>query len=185
MRGLGSSPGVERGVTLVEVLVSILVLSFGILGLSATFAYGVQAPKLSAYRSTAVNIAAAHIDKIRANVAGFQDGNYEKPISYDGSFDALSPSSCVYPTCGPASLADMDASETSALARRELPAGGMLLTCDPSPCGPNSMGNLWVIWQEPQSLAALRPASDDHCPEVVTSTYTSPSPRCLYVRFKP
>lgn len=185
MRRLRSIARATRGATLIEVMVSVLVLSFGILGLSAMFAHGVQAPKLSAYRTAAVHIAAAHIDKIRANVAGFYEGHYQKPLSYDGTFNPVSASTCAYPTCSPAALADMDSSETSALARRELPAGGMLMTCDPSPCGPTSLANLWIVWQEPQTIAALQPESTETCPGDVTSRFADPRPRCVYMRFKP
>lgn len=185
MRRLKTIHGPECGLTLIEVLISILVLSFGILGLSAMFAYAVQAPRLATYRSVALNIASSHIDKIRANIAGFYDGNYQKPMSYDGTFNPIGVVSCAYPTCSPAALADMDSSETSATARRELPAGGILLTCDPGPCGPTSMGNLWVIWQEPQTLSVLHATSTDICPDEVTSSFTNPAPRCAYVRFKP
>jgi len=45
-------------------------------------------------------------------------------------------------------------------------------------------GNLWIVWQEPSTYAALDPSSSDNCPTQVTETYTDPRPRCLYVRFK-
>ncbi|TFZ00266.1 type IV pilus modification protein PilV [Ramlibacter humi] len=175
----------SRGFTLIEVLVSILVLSFGILGISGMFAFSVQMPKLSSYRTAAVNIAASHVDKVRANAAGFYEGAYEKPMSYDGTFNAISVPVCTYPACTPLALADMDSAETSSLARKELPAGGMLLSCTPSPCGPASTGHVWVIWQEPQTRFALQSAASDNCPNAVTSAFNNPRPRCVYLPFQP
>jgi type IV pilus assembly protein PilV len=47
-----------------------------------------------------------------------------------------------------------------------------------------SEGDLWIVWQEPSSFAALNPTGSDNCPSQVTDTYTDPKPRCLYVRFQ-
>jgi len=185
VRRLGSFASDQRGVTLVEVLVSVLVLSLGILGLSAMFAYAVQMPRLSAYQSAALGIASSHIDKIRANAAGFQEGAYAKPLSYDGTFHAVPAVTCDFPTCSPRTLADMDSAATSALARKELPAGGILVSCTPQPCSPTSSGNLWVVWQEPRSRFALNAVATDNCPVEVTSRFNDPRPRCLYLPFQP
>jgi type IV pilus assembly protein PilV len=175
----------EAGSTLIEVLVSILVLSFGVLTACAVLGYAVQMPKLSGYRATAVEIASTHIDKIRANLVGFQSGDYEKPLSYDATFNDVPRAPCAYPSCTASSLANMDSAETASVARKELPAGGVLVKCDPGPCGAASFGNVWVIWQEPTMRAALDPATSDNCPVEVTSKFDNPRPRCVYMRFKP
>jgi type IV pilus assembly protein PilV len=171
---------------LIEVLVAILILSFGMLALGAMLSFAVQMPKLSGYRATATNLAAAHVERIRANPEGFKTIDYTAALSYDGTFDALYLDDCVYPNCIVATLARMDNAATNQAVRLALPAGGMMLQCDPSPCTTtsNSYGNLWIVWQEPSTYAALNPTSSDNCPAEVTGTYTEPKPRCLYVRFK-
>ena len=68
----------QGGALLIEVLVAMLLLSFGMFSLGAMMSFSVQMPKLSGYRSTAVNLASSHIDRIRANPAGFSA--YEKPL---------------------------------------------------------------------------------------------------------
>jgi type IV pilus assembly protein PilV len=173
----------QRGATLIEVLVAILVLSFGMLALGGMMAYGVQMPKLAAHRATAANLAAAHIERIRANPAGFHAGNYSKAVSYDGTFAAIALVPCAFPTCTATTLADMDAAATSNAVRNQLPAGGMLTSCDPTPCSTQSYGNIWIIWQEPATNATLTPGSTDACPDAVAA-FTDPAPRCLYARFK-
>lgn len=178
-------PRLESGATLVEVLVSVLILSLGMLSLSSMMAFTVQMPKLSGYRATAANIAASHIERIRANRAGFASGDYATTSSYDGSFTPLSPTACAYPNCTVSSLAIMDDTTTKQWARSALPAGGVLTSCDPSPCTPNSMGNIWIMWQEPTTRAWLDPVSSDSCPLSVTAAFDNPRPRCLYARFKP
>ena len=53
----------QRGATLIEVLVAVLILSFGLLSLGAMLSYAVQLPKLSGHRMIATNIASDHIER--------------------------------------------------------------------------------------------------------------------------
>lgn len=173
------------GASLIEVLVAILILSFGMLALGGMLAFAVQAPKLAGYRATAANLAASHVERIRANPAGFAAGNYAKASTYDGTVNAIALIDCTYPDCDAAEIADKDHTESARAIRTELPAGGLLVTCSPSPCASTSYGNVWVIWQEPATTAGLSGATSDNCPAAVIAAYTNPVPRCLYLRFKP
>jgi len=183
----------QTGAFLIEVLVATLILSLGVLPLVAMMTFSVQMPKLAGYRATAVNLASNYIDRMRANPANPADPAGlaqlfpygEEDSSYDGTQDAIGvPGTlCDYPACNTASLVTRDVYEMQTAARRELPAGGVFVSCDAGGCS-NGIGNLWVIWQEPDTFAALIPSSSDNCPAVVTDTYTNPAPRCLYVRFK-
>lgn len=176
----------ESGVTLIEVLVSVLILSLGILSLSSMIALAVQMPKLSGYRATAANIASSHIERIRANRLGFVGGDYATPSSFDGTFNSLPPPQpCTYPSCTVGSLAVMDDALTKRSARVALPAGGVYTSCDPQPCTAQSMGNIWIVWRELKTRAWLDPFSSDNCPSPVTAAYGDVRPRCLYARFKP
>lgn len=175
----------QSGATLIEVLVSIVILSLGMLSLSAMTAFTVQMPKLSGYRATAANIASSHIERVRANRLGFVGGEYATPSSYDGTFNPLPLHPCEYPNCTVSSLAAMDDAVTKRAARIALPAGGVLTTCDPQPCAVNSMGNVWVMWQEPKARAWLDSLTSDNCPPPAIANLGEPRPRCLYARFKP
>ena len=179
----------QQGFSLIEVLVAVLILSFGMLALGAMLSFSVQLPKLAGYRATATNLAASHVERMRANPAEFQklDSRYTaEPLSYDGTFGTIESADCVYDTCTPAALAAMDNAATQRAIRAALPAGGMLVTCDVAagPCRSMHYGNIWIVWQDPSTAAALDAAAADHCPPQVTQRYTSPAPRCLYVRFK-
>jgi Tfp pilus assembly protein PilV len=66
----------QGGASLIEVLVAVLILSFGLLSLGAMLSLSVQMPKLSGFRTTATNIASDHIERIRANPDGFKNGAY-------------------------------------------------------------------------------------------------------------
>ncbi|MDO8699942.1 MAG: type IV pilus modification protein PilV [Rhodoferax sp.] len=176
----------QIGATLIEVLISILILSFGLLGMGNMMATAIQLPKLSALRITAANIAANHIDRIRANPTAFANGTYDETLSYDGTFTVPAASDCSYPSCDATSLATMDKANTRMSLRQELPAGGLRVQRDgTSGTASTTEGNLWVIWQEPGTISAFSNISAaDNCPSQVTSTYTNPAPRCLYMRFK-
>jgi type IV pilus assembly protein PilV len=174
----------QRGASLIEVLVAILILSFGMLSLGAMLSFSVQMPKLSGYRTTATNLATDHIERIRANASEFAIGSYISNLSYDGTFNNIALADCAYPNCSAAQLATMDTAATRRAARVALPAGGMIVTCDGGACGANSYGNLWIVWQEPSSSSVLNSTTSDNCPVEVTGTYTNPAPRCLYIRFK-
>ncbi|MCF8155058.1 MAG: type IV pilus modification protein PilV [Rhodoferax sp.] len=189
----------QSGASLIEVLVAILLLSFGMLALGAMMTFAVQAPKLSAYRATASNLAASHVERMRANPEGFAANSYTFGLNDTSwSFADIALSDCFYsstPQCDISTLATMDDKATRRAVRRELPAGDMVMWCS-APAAPTTatactkatQGNLWIVWQEP-STNSLLGASSDYCPPTVTATYTgyptAPTPaRCLYLRFK-
>jgi len=178
----------ETGATLIEVLVAILLLSFGMLALGAMMSFAVQAPKMSAYRATATNLANSYVERIRANPEGFAKsdgtgGSYETALNGAGSITYSSASDCIYPACTAASLATKDMQDIRLETRRQLPTGDVILKCSATPCLTASFGELWIVWLEPSSVASLSAASDN-CPTEATTVYTSPAPRCLYIRFK-
>lgn len=178
----------QAGSSLIEVMVAMLVLAFGMLSLAAMTSFAVQMPKLSGYRATAVNLASEHIDRMRANPTGFSIGGYDKPSSYSTSRVVLEMEEtdfCDYPTCDPSSLSTMDDTVTKIAVRAQLPAGGVLMLRDGS-AGSLSLtdGNIWIMWQEPDSSTPVSSNTSDNCPDEVTQKYASSNPRCLYVRFK-
>ena len=179
----------QQGFSLIEVLVAVLILSFGMLALGAMLSFSIQLPKLAGYRATASNLAASHVERMRANPVEFQklDGRYTaEPLSYDGTFNKIELPEYKYAEYKPNEVAARDNAEMQQAIRTALPAGGMLVTCDTSKelCSAASYGNIWIIWQDPSTAAALDSASSGNCPVQVTQRYTNPAPRCLYVRFK-
>lgn len=193
------SRNIQTGASLIEVLIAILILSFGMLALGSMMSYAVQLPKLAGYRSSATTIASGHIERMRANVVGFTTGQYAsativgEPHTYNvQNWQILQdhPSACVYPACTATTTAYADINETHAALRRELPGyAGMRVTCSGA-C--NSMsrpeGDIWIIWSEPTTFAGLDAGNTDECPnpsDTPTFTaFTSPKPRCLHIRFK-
>lgn len=174
----------QSGSSLIEVMVSILLLSFGILAIALTMAYAVQMPKMSGYRSIAVDLANNYVERMRANPGALASYG-AVATSYDGTQTAIAaPAPCAYPSCTSASLVTMDSQQIQSTARAELPAGGVFVSCDDSSgtaCS-NGFANVWIVWQQPDTFAALTAANSDNCPPGLSPT--TPQPRCLYARFK-
>ncbi|MDD2810919.1 type IV pilus modification protein PilV [Rhodoferax sp.] len=175
----------QTGASLIEVLVSILILSFGMLSLGAMLSFAVQAPKMSAHRATATNLASGYIERIRANKKEFNNNNnnYLNAINFDGSTIKYSASqnNCTYPNCDGPKLAAADYDEYKVSIRDELPAGGIFVEQDSTDATKTS-GNLWILWLEPNTFATLDAGNSDNCPASVKNM--NPKPNCLYVRFK-
>jgi type IV pilus assembly protein PilV len=166
----------QSGTSLIEVLIAMLLFSVGMLPVGLMLAQAVQLPKLAAYRATATLLASGHIERMRANPTA----DHRSDLNFDGSLTLLTLADCAYPNCSDATLSAMDKAHTRKLAREQLPAGGLMVTCDATPC---TAGNLWVLWQEPGSPTALKAQLSDDCPPQVTERFTKSPPRCLYVRF--
>ena len=47
-----------------------------------------------------------------------------------------------------------------------------------------TIGNVWVIWQEPGNLGTFSTGASDNCPSTVASLGLSPAPRCVYTPFR-
>ena len=97
----------QAGFTLLEVLIALLVLSFGLLGLAALQAYSVKANQSANFRSQATALASMMLDNMRANRANI--GSY-----YSDDYEDVS--------CG-------DAPDTSTVAARDLSVWRAQINC--------------------------------------------------------
>jgi len=95
----------QSGATLIEILVSVLVLSIGMLGMVSLQARAMQFNTSALYRSQANTMAYNIIDLMRAN----SGDNGAVAVYMNGINDALpSNNSCITNTCTPRELAEYD-----------------------------------------------------------------------------
>jgi type IV pilus assembly protein PilV len=137
----------ESGSVLIEALVAMLILSFGLLGIA-----GLQINALS-YQKSSVNIHRISelvtdiSEKIRANpVAANVTGNYSFTQSYPSSNSAtftLNNCRALTSSCTPEQIADDDIATWVQKAQQSLPEGGTFLTGDAK-----SGYEVTVIWKE-------------------------------------
>lgn len=177
----------QRGATLIEVLVTILILSIGLLAMAAMMAYATLLPKFSGNRSVAISIASNMIDRMRSNPStespSFSITNYNTATfstTFTPSASLPAGSTCAYPSCTRAAIATMDlAIIQQQLTQQLTPAGITIAVTDAA----NNEGNLWVIWQEASTFSNLAVGSDN-CPAAVNVLALTPAPRCIYMPFK-
>jgi type IV pilus assembly protein PilV len=90
-----------RGFTLLEVLVAVLVLSFGLLGIAGLLLATVQNNTLATQRTTATFLAQDMADRIRQNINAVRkfeaDGVTERPVYYINAL-ATVPTNCYGPS---------------------------------------------------------------------------------------
>ena len=69
----------DNGFTLIEVLVTLIVLSVGLLSLAGLQVFGLRTSHSASLRTQATIQSYDIIDRMRANLRGVQDGNYDQP----------------------------------------------------------------------------------------------------------
>lgn len=127
----------QQGFTLIEVLISVVVLSIGLLGLAGLQAASLQSNNNSISRSQAAILAYDMADRVRANLQGRNAGNYHLPAA------AAIAACATAPGCTASQLAQNDAAEWNAAITQVL-AGGQGVVCLDStnnPVGTNTINH--------------------------------------------
>lgn len=118
------NPHKETGVGLIEVLVSLLVLTIGVLGMVAMQTRALQFSHDSIYTSQALMMAYEMTDRIRANKGN--EGSYL--VDYGTSVTAQS--DCTSNVCSPTQMASYDTAEWKDALAVNLPFGDGEITVD-------------------------------------------------------
>lgn len=150
----------QRGFTLLEILVAIVVLSIGLLGLAGLQVVSLTNNQTAHYRSIATQQAYDMADRMRANL-GTPGGGGVRGGSYDDLTFANTPANdpdCVANACTQAQMAQADHFQWQANTGRLLPNGQGFICAQALPCpglaAPNNLacpGNAFrirVSWNE-------------------------------------
>lgn len=128
----------QGGFTLLEALISLVILSVGMLGIAALYVEGLRAGRTAVYRTAAVTLAADMMDRIRANPAA--RANYEGAGAISGcTGDGIN--------CTPAQLAAEDIALWQADVAARMPGG----TAPQVEFGPGALFDTYTItiqWPE-------------------------------------
>ena len=167
------------GVSLIEVLISIVVASIGLLALAGVNTAAIRYTKMSQYRGTATLLANDIGERMRANKAGA--GNYV--INSDFATQATLPSAVglcntyVGVPCTAAQVAAADLYSWQLRVRDQLPSGSVFI-------GYQNLQNaydVWLVWRDPAVASDDVVATGAECPAALTVA-SDPSIRCSYFR---
>lgn len=122
----------ESGFSLIEVMVTILIVSFGLLGLAGMLFSSVTAGQTSMARSIAVNLANEMGDRVRSNWKGIKAGAFNDVKTTDyADLSGGCVTTCMMGSCSPSDLAKLDVCLWKAQVQKQLPAGSASITVDP------------------------------------------------------
>lgn len=148
----------QRGATMIEVLVSMIILAGGVIGVSALVTTGLRVNMTSYLRTQAVFYAQDMTERMRANIAGVEAGDYDAPVP------ALNANCLAQAGCTAAQMAAHDVAEWAAILAGNLPAGTGTVCIDsdttgatPAAPGCDSAGGVHVIyiwWDDDRDGAA-------------------------------
>jgi len=179
--------GVQRGASLLEVLVTMLLLSFGMLALAGMQAYSVAAQKNAANRAIASALASELAELVRLNPVGLATDKYEAVTMLPNApLPATTTALCTFPNCTTDSLAARDVATFRGRVRESLPKGGVKLI---RPGGIASQADIWILWEEAEVLDNKRVEGgtttsaeihSDNCP--ADAAALTPLPRCFYMK---
>ncbi|MDF4004487.1 type IV pilus modification protein PilV [Luteibacter sp. PPL552] len=130
-----SSPGAQRGVSLIEVMVAILVFSLGMVGLALMQLRGAQFTRESGARSAAVSLARSLADAMRANPDGALPKGAPSAYLYDGTTTYTDADCNATNLSSPSAIATRDLACWQLAIARSLPAvpGGVPATVTQDP----------------------------------------------------
>lgn len=157
---------VQHGFSLLEVLVTVLVLSLGLLGMAGLITAGMRSNNVAQFRSVATQQTLDIADRMRANLAGVRAGDYD-------NLTATIPASndCIAVNCTAAQMAVYDHAQWNTANARLLPGG------QGSVVGNLVAGfTITLMWTEKEMGAA----NDPTCP-----AGTPAATRCFLTRFSP
>lgn len=178
----------QAGVSLIEVLVAMLVVSLGVLAMSGMLGAAARFGKTSEFRSVATLLASDMADRMRANKAAV----LYKGVAY---YDLLNPYDppespppdappCGDPkACTPSELAAQDLAQWAQSLYYNLPSGQGYIAPDPS-VNPPVAADIWVAWLDPVASEDEATAGSNQTRQECPPGFRDldPQPRCLYFR---
>lgn len=114
MNAIGFHRSNQSGFSMIEVLVSIVIISFGLLGVAAIQMTGLKNASSSQYRAQANSLAYDILDRMRSN----------RRLAYNGSFDTALGTAAVSGACsGQSAIQARDLCEWKQAIEGRLPVG--------------------------------------------------------------
>jgi type IV pilus assembly protein PilV len=185
-----------RGVSLLEVLISILLSAIGLLALAGGNVASIRYSKMSQYRGTSTMLANDLAERIRANKAGLASYDYTAS-DFAGQSGAIAQDvTCeTYAAnagagCGAVALATYDLNTWRRIVRSQLPDGSVYVSVvsavGATGCGAACVAaDVWIAWRDPAVAAPDENSTDSNnsaeCPNALNLNGDK-SIRCSFFR---
>ena len=167
---------VQRGFTLLEVLVALLVMSFGMLGIASMLLTNMRVNSSSVTKQLAIQSANNVVDRIRANRAAALANAYnvsDLVVSGTPPYPATPGVDCGSASCSPANLATYDVWYWLTRDVAQLPLGTGSIATQAS--GSNTLLTVTVQWDDApaQSKLGAAASSVSGSPNIATLVVTT------------
>ncbi len=123
-------PRRSAGFTLLEVLIAIVVVAFGLLGLAGLQVFALKNNQSASLRVAATNLTTDIIDRMKANYLGVINDNYNRPLTADYNTTVAN---CATTGCTYSELAANDLREWKERVAAALPGGIGIVCLDRNP----------------------------------------------------
>ena len=114
----------QSGTTLIEVLVSLLILSGGMLGMAGVQTVSLRNNQTAYYRTQATSLSLDMVERMRANITGVQNG------AYDDVAGAATATCFTVAGCTSVQMANQDILDWTAQVAAALPGGDSVVCID-------------------------------------------------------
>jgi len=165
----------QVGASLIEVLIAMLVMSFGVAAVAQLMATTIQYSKTAQYQMVAQQIAMQLAESMRANTDGFMANAYARAETYASNRAPATVPACeLAQACTSSEIANINKAEIGNILRLVLPGGDFNAQRN------GNLADIWIMWLEPASSASL-PAGGANCR---TPSVGAPieRPRCFYMQ---
>lgn len=132
-------PSKQNGFTLIEVLVTMVVMAIGLLGLAGLQVTSLRNTEVAYQRSQATTLAYDMLDRMRSNPTGVADGKYDDITAAPASY-----TDCTSNTCDTDAMATFDNGDWQAKIAADLPSGSGAV----SGSGSGSVFTITISWDE-------------------------------------
>jgi type IV pilus assembly protein PilV len=173
-----------RGVSLIEVMISIVLSSFALLALAAVNSSSIRYTKMSQYRAIAAQLSNDIGERMRANKAAATTtpSSYQFETNFAGQATAPAlPTGndlCNTKLCSKEKIAALDLAQWRVSVRDMLPEGSVVLKY----ISASSAMEVWIAWRDPVvANTDESPANASECPDSL-SKGSDNSIRCSYFR---
>lgn len=149
------------GFSLLELLVSVVILAIGLLGMAALQSNSMRFNHDAHLRAVAISQVNTMIDRMRANNQGIEDGNYNSLSGIPNPAPTCAGSSCT-----PAEVAQLDIFNWNTANAAVLPAGQGSITAA------GSLHTITIRWDNSRSGATGTGCSGDPAVDLMCLTMT-------------